>query len=124
MAFPILVRFAYQFLLFLQTDIYFVVATAIGTYDLHAAAQALIRNRVWKLLGGPDKLIDEDQWTARDLRAARGYAPFYLVGAALHVRFWDTLAFIALNLAQFGLLGFVALRRRMLTRRAARQPRP
>ena len=137
MAFPILVRFAYQFLLFLQTDIYFVVATAIGTYDLHAAAQALIRNRVWKLLGRPDKLIDEDQWTARDLRAARGYAPFYLVGAGvliaigvlvivpillhighlavtalnsspLHVRFWDTLAFIALNLAQFGLLGFVA----------------
>lgn len=153
MAFPILVRFAYQFLLFLQTDIYFVVATATGTYDLHAAAQALIRNRVWKLLGRPDKLIDEDQWTARDLRAARRYAPGYLVGASvmiaigvlvivpilrhighlavialnsspLHVHFWDTLLFIALNLIQFALLGFVAIRQRLLSRRAARQPRP
>lgn len=152
MAFPILVRFAYQFLLFLQTDVYFIVATAIGTYDLHAAAQALIRNRLHRALGQSDKLIDEDQWTARDLKAARGYAPFYLLGAGvmiaigvlvivpilrhighlaivalssspLHVRFWDALLFIALNLAQFLLLGFVSLRKRRLNHRAARQAR-
>ena len=48
MAFPVCTRFAYQFLLFLQTDVYFALATALGCYDLHAATKARIANRYWR----------------------------------------------------------------------------
>ncbi len=146
-AFPILVRLSYQFLLFLQTDVYFVVATALGCHDLHAAAQAMVRNRIWRLLRRPARLVDEDQWTERDQRVARWYAPFFLAGAGvmfavgglvvfpilvrvihlvgqsltlspLDARFWDSLLFSALNLAQFFFFGTVAVRNRMHARRA------
>jgi hypothetical protein len=148
MAFPILVRLGYQFLLFLQTDIYFLVATALGCHDLHAAAQAVIRNWFWRLLRRTGRLTDEDQWTSRDRRMARWYAPFFAVGACVliavgvlvvipilaHVvqllaqaltlspldgRFWDSALFAALNLAQFVLFGTIAVRNRRRARAAA-----
>jgi hypothetical protein len=148
MAFPILVRLGYQFLLFLQTDVYFAVATALGCHDLHAAAQALIRNRLWRLLGRPDRVVDEDQWTEHDRRIARLYAPFFVVGAGvliglgvlvvipilvrvihllaqalslspLNGRFWDSALFAAINLAQFILLGIVAVRTRKRRQRSS-----
>jgi hypothetical protein len=151
MAFPVLVRFGYQFLLFLQTDIYFVIATWLGCHDLHAAAKALLVNRARRLLRRPGPMIDESQWTERDQRVARWYAPFFLIGAtvlmgigvlvvipilvrAVHIlaqglslrpgdgRFWDDTLFIALNLFQFGLLAIVIVRKRIRAKRAAIHP--
>lgn len=145
MAFPIEVRLLYQFLLFLQTDVYFVIATALGCHDLHAAARAMIHNRLWGLLRRPGRLVDVDQWTERDQRVARWYAPIFGVGAVVMVvigvivvtpivvrvvhlvgqslplgptdaRFWDSLLFSALNLAQFFFFGLVAVRSRMKSR--------
>lgn len=150
MAFPILVRLGYQFLLFLQTDVYFVVATALGCHDLHAAAKAMIRNRAWRLLRRPGRVTDEDQWTVRDRQIARWYAPVFLVGAGvlitigvlvvipilvrvahlfgrdmslspLQARFWDGVLFAVLNLTQFFLYGAVAVRNRVRARRSPGQ---
>ena len=131
MAFPILVRFAYQFQLFLQTDVYFVVATALGCHDLHAATRAVVMNWLHRLTGRRSRLVDLGQWSDRDRRVARWYAPFFAAGVAvllgmwllallpvlvgvvrLAVRgldmpvraplFWDTALFLAINVAQFG----------------------
>jgi hypothetical protein len=150
MAFPILVRLGYQFLLFLQTDIYFAVMTALGCHDLHAAARTVIWNRIWRFLRRPGRLADEDQWTENDLRMARWYAPSFAVGAmvlivigvvvvipiltrVLHLliqsvslgpgnsRFWDGALFAALNLTQFFLLGFFAIRNWIRARRLTAQ---
>jgi hypothetical protein len=150
MAFPILLRLGYQFLLFLQTDIYFLVTTALGCHDLHAAARTLVWNRIWRLLRRPGRLADEDQWTERDLRMARWYAPSFAVGAVVlivlgvvvaipiltrvlhllvqgissgpgNIRFWDGVLFAALNLSQFVFLGVMAMRRWMHARRLTAQ---
>ena len=51
LAFTTLPRMAWQFYLFLRTDIYHLIATATGCVDLDTAARALIANRVNGLLG-------------------------------------------------------------------------
>ena len=150
MAFPILIRLGYQFLLFLQTDIYFVVTTALGCHDLHTASRTLVWNRIWRSLRRPERLADEDQWTERDLRMARWYAPSFAVGAVVlivlgivvaipimgrvlhllvqgissgpgNIQFWDGVLFAALNLAQFVFLGVMAMRRWTHARRLTAQ---
>jgi hypothetical protein len=149
MAFPICTRFAYQFLLFLQTDVYYVAATALGCYDLHAATRTLVRNRLSRVLRRPERLRPLDTWTARDLRVARGYAPFFAVGVCVLVavwlfalipvfiglarltaaaisagpsgaRFWDATVFIVLNVAQLAFFAWVILRNWVRTRERAR----
>jgi hypothetical protein len=139
MAFPILTRFAYQFLLFLQTDVYFVIASALGCYDLHAATRAVVRNHLWRALRRPDRHLDVGQWSERDQRLARWYAPFFAVGVVVLVglwllalrpvllgivrlsvqgfqspvhdaHFWDTTLFVALNVAQLAFYGLIYLR--------------
>jgi hypothetical protein len=141
MAFPVCVRFAYQFLLFLQTDIYFVITTALGCYDLHAASRALVLNRMWRLLRHPERVRDGDAWTPRDRQVARWYAPLFAIGAAVllavftwglvpvirecidlistavgigptRVRFWDALLFVVLTAVQFGVYFYLLLRNR------------
>lgn len=141
MAFPVCIRFVYQFLLFLQTDIYFVLTTVLGCYDLHAASRTLLLNRVWRILRRPERVRDEEGWTPRDRQVARWYAPFSAVGAAVlfvvcawavvpvitesihlivtavgtgpgRVRFWDALLFLAVTVVQFGVYFYVLLRKR------------
>ena len=141
LAFPVVMRFAYQFLLFLQTDVYFVLTTALGCYDLHAASRTLLANRFWQLLRRPQRIRDEEQWTPRDRRVARWYAPVFVLGAivllaltvggvlpvivdCLHLaagavvsrshgtHFWDAVVFIAMTVAQFGVYLYLLARRR------------
>ncbi len=141
MAFPVCTRFAYQFLLFLQTDVYYTVSTALGCYDLHAVTRTLVVNRLWRLLRRPDRVRPEDRWTARDRQVARWYAPFFVggIGVLLAVwllallpvaeglcrlvwdalsggtgdpRFWDAALFVTLNVAQLGFLFFLSRRDR------------
>ena len=141
LAFPVCMRFAYQFLLFLQTDVYFVITTALGCYDLHAASRALLLNRLWRLLGRPERMQDQERWTPRDRAFAHWYAPLFAIGAtvllaltveaifpvikvcidltAAAVRsrshgahFWDAALFIAVTVVQFGLYLYLLLRNR------------
>jgi len=147
MAFPICTRLAYQFLLFLQTDVYYIVATALGCYDLHSAARALVINRIWRVLRGPERVRPLDGWTERDLRVARWYAPLFAVGVTVMLavwalalipvmtglvrmaldalavgagdpRFWDAALFIAINVAQIAIFARVTLRNRVRARLA------
>jgi hypothetical protein len=147
-ALPVVPRLGFQFLLFLQTDIYYVFATALGCYDLHAATSALIRNRIHRLLGHPERMVDESQWSERDRQVARWYAPFAIAGAGVmialgvlvvvpilaHVaalvagglgdnnsgpRFWDTAVSITFNGLQILLFAVIALRNRARSRRGS-----
>jgi hypothetical protein len=153
MAFPILVRFAYQFQLFLQTDVYFVVAAALGCHDLHAATRAIVLNWVRRLTGRSGRLEDLGQWSERDQRVAGCYAPFFAAGVAvllgmwllallpvlfgvirLSVRglsapihqplFWDTALFLAINAAQFGFYFYLTGRNYLRHRRTRTRRHP
>jgi hypothetical protein len=129
LAFTTLPRMAWQFYLFLRTDIYHLIATATGCVDLDTAARALIANRVNGLLGRRDHLRDESDWGPRDLRLARWYAPLLVIGYAwmlamlalvlvpLLWRFWDSGLLLALTLSQLALALALALRERRATRR-------
>ncbi|MEU3254844.1 hypothetical protein [Streptomyces sp. NPDC006997] len=142
MAFVTALRFVWQFYLFLRTDLYYVFATALGCVALHDATRAVIRNTFWRLLRVRHRMTDEEQWSARDRQVARWYAPFAATGVLVMLAtavgtavptlshfvhlladrldhpgqpdpgFWDTLGFLVLGIAQFGMAGVVALRDR------------
>ncbi len=148
LAFPIVTRIAYQFVLFLQTDIYYVIATALSCNDLHAVSRAFLGNRLWPLVGRHDRVVDEAEWTERDREVARWYAPLLVLGSAVLVsiwvlalipiavqmvqllvqglgtgahdgRFWDRVAFLFLNVAQLLVLFVLARRGRREDARAS-----
>ena len=129
LAFTTLPRMAWQFYLFLRTDVYHLIATATGCVDLDTAARALIANRVNGLLGRRERLRDERDWGPRDLRLARWYAPLLVIGYAwmlamlalvlvpLLWRFWDSALLLALTLSQLAIALALALRERRANRR-------
>ncbi len=79
-AFVTVLRMVWQSYLFLRTDLYYLVSTVLGCDDLHAAAGGLLRNRVNRVLGRQDRLIDEDAFPARDRTVARWYSWLVVVG--------------------------------------------
>ncbi|MFE7626471.1 hypothetical protein [Streptomyces sp. NPDC057509] len=151
LAFVTALRFVWQFYLFLRTDLYYVFSTALGCVALHDATRALIRNTLCRLLGLRHRTVDLEQWSERDRKVARWYAPFAAAGVlvmlltaaatavpvlAHFVRllvdrlgnaghpdsgFWDSVGFLALSVVQFGLVGVVALRDRARAREQQRQ---
>ncbi|MEU8587305.1 hypothetical protein AB0C59_09930 [Streptomyces sp. NPDC048664] len=82
LAFTVGVRILWQFQLYLRTDLYYVAATAWNCYDLHDAGMTLLKNRVWRLLDRPERIVDEEKWTPRDRRVGRYYGPFIVLGYA------------------------------------------
>jgi hypothetical protein len=82
LAFTAVVRLAWQFQLFLRTDLYYVFATALSCHDLHAASKVLLWNRIWRTLRRPGRVVDEHQWTAHDRRVGTWYGPFLILGVA------------------------------------------
>ncbi|QUQ71110.1 hypothetical protein [Kutzneria sp. CA-103260] len=142
LAYSTLLRLAWQFYLFLRTDLYFVFVTALECTDLHGATRALLRNRFSRLLGRTAAPVDESQWTERDRATARWYAPFMLAGYVCVIAvtlfgvipvftvfaqrligrmghglvidgaFWDAAVSLALVLLQIGLLITVSIRDR------------
>ena len=150
LAFTVVVRIAWQFQLYLRTDLYYVLATALNCHDLHDASKALFMNRIWRLLGRTKRLIDEDQWTEHDKRVGRLYGWFLIVGGVaaigltcfvsipvfggylrhlgdglfsgrLDARFWDSLVSATMNSSQFLLPAYLARRKRRQD--AHRRPR-
>ena len=138
MAFPVCIRFAYQFLLFLETDVYYVITTALGCYDLHAASRARLVDQFSRWWGRTREPTDASRWTPRDRQVARWYAPGFAIGAAVLLvvavkglipviadciemiaasvrsgnHLPDTLAFVGLTVLQFAIYGVVLVRSR------------
>lgn len=150
LAFTVLLRMAWQFQLYLRTDLYYVFANAFNCYDLHTASTALLRNRIWRALGRPGRIADEEQWTGHDRRVGTFYGPFIILGiltailisafATLPIiwqylttiaheigtgradaHFWDAIASLGFNIAQA--IAIIILSRRKRRRLAGRAPR-
>jgi len=85
LGFTVVVRLAWQFQLYLRTDLFYVVGTALNCYDLHDASKALLKNRIWRLLRRPGRLVDERQWTERDRAVGRFYGPFLVLGVTAFI---------------------------------------
>jgi hypothetical protein len=85
LAFTVAMRMAWQLQLYLRTDLYYVFATALNCHDLHDASTALLRNRIWRALGRPHRVVDKQQWTLRDRKVATLYGPFIILGAFVMV---------------------------------------
>ncbi|MDI2132953.1 hypothetical protein [Yinghuangia seranimata] len=147
LAFGTLLRFVWQFYFYLQTDIYYAVVTVLGCVDLQKTAKVVVRNRVRRLLGRRATLVDESTLHPTDRRAARWYSWLMVAGyafslgtlavAGLPTMFRiatimidrlrdgtgpgglaDSLLFLGVNVAQFAVVGYIALRDRR-RRRAA-----
>ena len=82
LSFTVAARIGWQFLLYLQTDLYYVLATTLNCQDLHAASTAIFANRIRRFFGRTARLVDETQWTERDRRVGAWYGWFLMVGYA------------------------------------------
>jgi hypothetical protein len=80
LAFSTLPRIVWQGYLFLQTDIYFLVATLLGCIDLHATSRQWIANRWHRIRRRPERIVDEAAWHPADRRAVRWYGPLMIAG--------------------------------------------
>jgi hypothetical protein len=149
LAFTVAMRMAWQFQLYLRTDLYYVFATALNCHDLHDASTALLRNRIRRALGRTRRIPDEDQWTEHDRRVAAFYGPFVVLGilvmmlivifgsfpvahqyfatitrdlpnGPLSAHFWDGLVSLSLNAAQ--IVALVVLSRRKRRKPAGLRP--
>jgi len=83
LAFTVVMRLGWQFQFYLRTDLYYVLATALRCHDLHEASTTSLRNRIWRLLGRPERMVGERQWSERDRRMARWYGPLVVFGIAV-----------------------------------------
>jgi len=151
LAFSSVLRIAWQFLFYLETDFYFVINAASGCTDLHGAAKHRIRTWLAGVFGRPVR-PGAEEWADRDRAAARWYAPLVVAGYCFSlsmlifvavptaVRFWstvihrlngsqpltvgrliDTLVFVISALAELGLLAYVTIRDLRRRRRSSRQ---
>lgn len=146
-AFVTVLRMVWQCYLFLRTDLYYLTTTVLGCDDLQAAAGALLRNRVNRLLGRRDRLVDETAFPARDRAVARWYSWLVVAGYGFLVGtlvlavipamltmlgivvdrlqgdptalgLLDALVFLVLSVGQFVFAGVLAHRNRRRTRAA------
>jgi hypothetical protein len=84
-AFSTLLRIIWQFMVFMETDLYYVIATALYCPDLHRMSRDYLRTRIRRALGRPPRPTEEHSWSERDRRIVRRYAPIVLVGSVLSV---------------------------------------
>lgn len=146
LAFTVALRIVWQFQLYLRTDLFFVVATAMKTYDLHDASKAIMKNRLWRMTRSPHRIVDETQWTDRDRKVGVYYGPFLVLGVCAFVavtafasipvgiryftiageaigagridtHFWDSVVSLGFNAAQIAALVVLARRKRGRGRR-------
>ena len=86
LAYSTLLRMIWQFMVFMETDLYYVVATALYCPDLHRMTRAFIKTRVRRVLRRSVSGLDEEAtWSARDRAIVRWYAPFVFLGGLVAV---------------------------------------
>jgi hypothetical protein len=73
-------RLIWQFFVFLRTDLYYVISTAAGCTDLHAAGSAYLREKFGLLPGVRPASVDLRNFSARDRAAAPWFALATVVG--------------------------------------------
>ena len=140
-AFTCVLRIIWQFLFYLETDLYQVAATALRCTDLQNASRFYLRARVRRLLHRSPPRADAE-WSDRDQAMARWYAPLLVAGYgfSLGILAWtgiptfvhfaaqiidrfrgtpgpaggllDAVSVLMLASLQFGLTGYVAVRDR------------
>ena len=93
MAFASILRLVWQCYFFLQTDLYFMATTVMGCNDLQTVAREMLRNRLFRLIGKPEKLVDESTWHPRDRTVAQWYSWLLIAGYGFML---CTLVFVAL----------------------------
>jgi hypothetical protein len=79
-AYMTLLRLAWQFFFYLQTDLYFVIVTVLGCVDLQGTARKVLRERLGRALRRPARPDDLADAHPRDLAVARWYSWLLLVG--------------------------------------------
>jgi hypothetical protein len=84
LAYMTLLRVVWQCWFFLQTDIYYLIVTALGCVDLQTTAKQLLSNRARRLTGRPAR-YDPQSWHPRDRRAARWYSILIVLGYAFAI---------------------------------------
>jgi hypothetical protein len=84
LAFTNLLRLVWQLLFYLQTDMYYVIATAARCTYLQAAARFHIAAQARRLLRRPVRQANPD-WSDRDRAAGRWYAPLLVAGYVFSV---------------------------------------
>ena len=153
-AFSCVLRVIWQFLFYLETDLYFVISHLLRCPDLQRAAKFHIKTWAWRLRHRAPPPRDAD-WADRDWAMARWYAPLLVIGygfslftllwagipSAVHfaqliiARFSssrnpasgivDALSFIVLTSLEWGLFLYVIVRdRRARTRQAPAEQSP
>jgi hypothetical protein len=145
-AYLTLLRLAWQFFFYLQTDLYYVLVTVLGCVDLQGTARRVLRHRLGRALRRPIPPDHHANPHPRDLAVARWYSWLLLVGwtasiavfiagvvpAAAHVfatvggRFFGSQAHSAAGLADsvtFMLLNLTQLAILALLIRRERRPR-
>ncbi|MEI5101057.1 hypothetical protein RB200_24030 [Streptomyces sp. PmtG] len=153
-AFTCVLRLVWQFMFYLETDLYYVVTNALRCTDLQNATRFHLRALARRLLRGkPPRATTE--WSAHDLAMARRYAPILVSGYGFSlaslawaavptaVTFWSTAIdrfsdpdtpatglldaafFVALTAFELSLLLYVTVRdRRAKSRAATARTRP
>ncbi|WP_405764833.1 hypothetical protein [Streptomyces sp. NBC_01538] len=150
-AFTCVMRLIWQFMFYLETDLYYVLANALRCSDLQNATRFQLRALLRRLLRRtpPEPTAD---WSDRDRATARWYAPLLVAGYGFSIasllwagipttaHFWsqitdrfrggtttsgllDAASFVGLTSLQIGLLLYVTLRDRR-ARKATNQGAP
>lgn len=144
MAYLTLLRLAWQLCLFLRTDPYFALTTALGCVNLAEAGSDYLRRKLrWRR---PASLADEDGWSPRDRAMAPWFALLTVAGTAVLTailafgaipvaiefvqriaagltrqglsgpKFWDAGVTLAVIAVEFGVLPLLAGSRRLRRR--------
>jgi hypothetical protein len=79
-AYLTLLRLAWQFFFFLQTDLYYVFVTVLGCVDLQETARAVLRDRLSRALRRPVSPDQHGNPHPRDVAVARWYSWLLLIG--------------------------------------------
>ena len=91
LAFTTLPRILWQFFVFLRTDVYYLLATALRCDDLDGAGRDVLRTWYRRhrgrldgrlAVGSAGQSVPQDRWAARDWRAGRYFAPLLVAGYA------------------------------------------
>jgi len=76
------IRLLWQCFVFVRTDFYYVLATALDCKNLLADTEDLLRNKLARLRG-PTAVVDQSAIPQRERRAIRAYAVVWLAGRAV-----------------------------------------
>jgi hypothetical protein len=150
-AFTSTLRLLWQFMFYLETDLYFVASTALRCTDLQNATRFYIKSRALRLIGKSPPQQDIE-WSDRDRAVARRYSPLLILGYgfSLGTLLWagvpstirfvtviisrfhtpntsteaivDAISFIGLTLLQPVVLGYIVVRDRRRARSAKNSP--